>query len=128
MNTTEWFDTVAYVSKMDSSNFAMDVGDTPDAYFSKYDDSYITFVGLENDSLFEYLAEHEVVEDLTTGVGFSPKENKWYGWSHRAIYGFTIGSTCIKGSTHYTEERGEWVAKTMEDAKQMAIDFHRGCS
>ena len=20
-------------------------------------------------------------------IGFSPKDNKWYGWSHRAIYG-----------------------------------------
>jgi hypothetical protein len=24
--------------------------------------------------------------------------------------------------------RGEWVAKTMDDAKQMAVDFNRGVS
>jgi hypothetical protein len=160
-------------------------------YLSKFDDSYITHVGLE-DSV-KFLAEHEITEELTHGVGFSPKENKWYGWSHRAIFGFTIGSECNKGYIHYTpsnmeeaEEdairfwadeyhknvrcegvvehngvkqlvikweytddtpnkslrgttdgtlqyireygRGEWVAKTMEDAKQMAIDFSRNIS
>lgn len=123
-------------------------------------------------------------------IGFSPKEQKWYGWSHRAIFGFGIGSECKKGDCHYKGENkekciediknfwdgpyykdiiayegesvesgeigiviewtyketvpnqelrgtkgrafsyypkkfgnGEWVAKTMEDAKQMAIDF-----
>lgn len=123
-------------------------------------------------------------------IGFCEKEQKWYGWSHRAIYGFGIGSTCKKGDIHYIpgtpqelykeyttpdengfaykkpEEveitdkgirvrvdmckpssinplvyedcepkyyevecgRGEWEAKTLEDAKQMAIDFARGVS
>ncbi len=120
-------------------------------------------------------------------IGYSPSEKKWYGWSHRAIYGFTIGSTCKKGDCHYTPKtfaeiqvdchcrqekachadasyplahaipgnldseliavgpienveicalrnclfalgKGEWIAKTMEDAKQMAIDFAEGVS
>ncbi len=117
------------------------------------------------------------------------KEQKWYGWSHRAIYGFGIGSTCKKGDCHYQAfdkndflddsvrfwddenhlktaavfigngvqvswkydnkvknkklrgtvggnfmefpdkwGRGAWTAKTMEDAKQMAIDFADGVS
>lgn len=34
-------------------------------------------------------------------IGFNEKEQKWYGWSHRAIYGFGIGSTCKKGDCHY---------------------------
>jgi len=34
-------------------------------------------------------------------IGFAPKLQEWYGWSHRAIYGFTIGSTCKKGDCHY---------------------------
>ena len=25
-------------------------------------------------------------------VGFCAKESKWYGWSHRAMYGFSVGS------------------------------------
>jgi len=34
-------------------------------------------------------------------VGFNPKEQNWYGWSHRAIYGFGIGSTIKKGDCGY---------------------------
>lgn len=34
-------------------------------------------------------------------IGFSNKSGKWYGWSHRAICGFKIGSTCKKGDCHY---------------------------
>lgn len=143
-------------------------------------------------------------------IGFSPRDNKWYGWSHRALYGFGVGSTVLKGDCGYVgatpeelidahslfyadisdesaklhreecqvledrtgirilhaplkiplatsiddlvdamegetaielEEvdlyedtpftiqkcgRGEWVAETMEDAKQMATDFANG--
>ena len=122
-------------------------------------------------------------------IGFCEDEQKWYGWSHRAIYGFGIGSEVKKGMLAYRpstpeelfEEataldergyrrrkpedveiiedgirirhemctpiwnedvtiaisfepaepeyqivkcgRGEWSAKTLEDAKIMAIDF-----
>lgn len=124
-------------------------------------------------------------------IGFCANENKWYGWSHRAIYGFGVGSHVKPGDCaykprnfsefvetvkrwyaddmysnlklevdegvkvkvvydiipkgedaskayHHTEEiyperwigygRGEWTAKTLEDAKQMAIDFAEGVS
>jgi hypothetical protein len=125
-------------------------------------------------------------------IGFCETEKKWYGWSHRAIYGFGIGAevsardcayvpvnmedarldairfwsceshinveavqsededgkTCfdvswtnvddpdlipnerirgkIGGVRHYPPEefgRGEWVAKTLDDAKTMAVAF-----
>jgi len=160
-------------------------------YYSKFDGSYITRVGMESSVLF--LAEREITESLTHGVGYSPKYNKWYGWSHRAICGFEVGSTCKKGDCHYVggdikeqEEdavrfwqddhhenvrcegivedggkkyfdikwdylnttpnkklhgtiggcyhsirplgKGEWTAKTLDDAKQMAIDFNEGVS
>ena len=112
-------------------------------------------------------------ENKVCSIGFSTKEQKWYGWSHRAIFGFSIGSTCKKGDCHYTPDnfedyrygsvwgacsdlvedygiddgtsrllcrdtriecnedncpcykrgRGEWIANTLEDCKQMAIDF-----
>ena len=70
-----------------------------EVYLSKFDNSYVTMVGLEAD--IKYLADREITEELTHGVGFSPKDKKWYGWSHRGIYGFKIGSTCKKGDCHY---------------------------
>jgi len=130
---------------------------------------------------------------ITCSFGFCEKEQKWYGWSHRAMFGFGIGSSVKKGdcayspknwddfieagvrfwsdpgninvkgkktkdeqgrpvayiSWEYEEERnkkkktlisgstmyppkewgnGEWTAKTLEDAKQMAIDFAESVS
>lgn len=201
MNTKEYLDKVAYVVDSEDS-----LCEGTKEYRSKFDDSYITLVGMEDN--VKYLADREITEELTHGVGFSPKDNKWYGWSHRAIFGFEVGSTCKKGNCHYTpltpedlindhaefyadisEEcaerkraecqiledrsgirilttpikmpmatmenivedldnigglpeatlfendfyviecgRGEWVAKTMEDAKQMAVDFNEGVS
>ena len=122
MNTKEYLDKVAY---KDTIDICMD-GKLSDVYLSKFDDSYITHIGLEKS--VKYLADKEITDNLTHGVGFSPKDNKWYGWSHRAIYGFEVGSKCKKGDCHYTEDKGEWTAKTMEDAKQMAVDFNEGVS
>ena len=121
-------------------------------------------------------------------IGFCAREQRWYGWSHRAICGFGIGSEVRRGDIAYVptgwddfkrdclrfwsekdhtnvtavegEEngikgvwvrwqiadsapnvaargevcgsfmvppgqwgRGEWIAKTLDDAKQMAIDY-----
>lgn len=136
-----------------------------------------------------YFPEPSSPEHSVCSIGFSKQDNKWYGWSHRAIYGFTIGSECKKGDYHYVADtydgliaeaidfwtepnrvdiraseikksdngkeyvtitwsydkltenaltsvdhslskpgKGEWVAKTMDDAKQMAIDFSYGVS
>lgn len=169
------------------------IGEKLKIYASKIDDSYITNIGLEKELLTFF---NKGINELqmsrpdgrTATIGYSDKDNKWYGWSHRAIYGFTIGSEVKKGDcgyfasnledwiqseinfwvnyeyhnsysyelkddkliiispyndknktlrgTIYTHEsyipkkwgKGEWVAKTMDDAKQMAIDFARGVS
>lgn len=34
-------------------------------------------------------------------IGFCESEQKWYGWSHRAIYGFGIGSEVKRGDCAY---------------------------
>ena len=71
-------------------------------------------------------------ENSVCSIGFSRENGKWYGWSHRAIFGFAIGSTCKEGDCHYLPEseggRGEWTAQTVADAKQMAVDFASGVS
>ena len=77
----------------------------------------------------------------TACLGFSPKTQKWYGWSHRAVRGFKIGDVVKLGDTMatsgYTDEYVEkfpesanryvlpvgFVATTNDDAKKMAIAF-----
>lgn len=80
----------------------------------------------------EIQPEKSKPNDRVCSIGFSIKDGKWYGWSHRAIFGFKIGSTCKKGNCHYIPKhfggRGSWTAKTIADARQMAIDFAEGVS
>lgn len=179
-------------------------GDTGEIYYSKIDGSYLTRVGMED--RIEFLISNGITEQIqgsykgskVSSIGFNPVEQKWYGWSHRAIFGFGIGSKVAKGSAGfipsskeefkedmlafwgdtdlkgsykknasaieyvqndvpgvlvqytYTQDvpnrsisgtttltfckypevfgRGEWVAETLDDAKQMAIDFARSVS
>lgn len=154
------------------------------------------YIGNEKDAM--YLTTKGIQPELRKGtsvcsIGFCEREQQWYGWSHRAIYGFGVGSEVKRGSCAYmpideedfrqdmirfwTEDqhenvqgflvqrdgkqgvnitwtysqtivneslrgtecevfhtfpetwgRGEWTAKTLEDAKQMAEDFAEGVS
>jgi len=178
--------------------------DDDKAYYSRMDGSFFTRIGNEKDK--EWLLKKGITEQLqscggkrpesenpgTVSLGFNPEEQKWYGWSHRAVFGFGIGSKCKQGDSGfrpsnkeefikrelsfwgddtYAEEdtlkilergdgvtityiynqevpnkalrgnkyehfssfpekwgKGEWEAKTLEDAKQMAIDFAKSVS
>lgn len=173
--------------------------DDPDAtmtsYFSKVDGGYI---GSKDtvDMLTRYgiIPQRAKPTNKVCSIGYNHTEEKWYGWSHRAIYGFGVGSEVKKGDCAYTptdwadfldysirfwsdeykinvtavksvdEEgidcaavswtysndipneklrsqisgvnmyppeawgKGEWTAKTLSEAKQMAIDFADGVS
>ena len=114
MDVKEWLNKVSYIKELDLSNGTGDKDFIGDSYFSNFDDSYITHVGVE-DSV-KHLADLEITDELTHGVGFSPKEGKWYGWSHRAIYGFKVGSNCKKGDCHYN-------ASNKEDFIDSAMSF-----
>lgn len=194
----EFINSIAIIGNSDIHN------DTGKVYRSKVDGSFLTRVGMEEE--LNFLLEIGITEQIQDGygkswisfIGFNPTEQKWYGWSHRAIAGFGIGSECKKGhcgfqpsnkqefkddclrfwgdtdmdETHkvnpiaeegtedgklgiwvkytyddkvpninmrnqigsvfspYPEEwgKGEWTAKTLDDAKQMAIDFAMGVS
>lgn len=78
-------------------------------------------------------------------IGWCPSKQKWYGWSHRAIYGFGIGDEVKEGdccatsgwTEEYLQEHPEadttslpvgFKAKTLEDAKRMAIAFAESVS
>lgn len=74
----------------------------------------------------EIVREKAYPGDSVCTIGKSKKNGKWYGWSHRAYHGFEVGDRVEEGDAGYTEEKGEWTAKTEQDARQMAIDFAEG--
>jgi hypothetical protein len=61
-------------------------------------------------------------------TGFNEQEQKWYGWSHRARYGFGVGDKVTKDSViaHHFPVGHE--AKTLDDARQMAAAFAEAVS
>lgn len=77
-------------------------------------------------------------------IGFCEKKQKWYGWSHRAIFGFGIGAVVKEGdccassgwTDEYLEEHPEenlslpigFEAKNLDDAKRMAMAFAESVS
>jgi hypothetical protein len=83
-------------------------------------------------------------ESNACSIGFCETEQKWYGWSHRAIYGFGVGDTVKDGDIaassgwedEYIAEHPEmdmslpvgFTAKTLDDCKKMAIAFSAGVS
>jgi len=46
-------------------------------------------------------AQGRTHQTSVASIGFCEKEQKWYGWSHRAIYGFGVGSEVKKGDCAY---------------------------
>lgn len=66
-------------------------------------------------------------KDNTCSIGFCEKENRWYGWSHRAICGFGIGDVidgdhCALGSEVEVIPSG-FKIETLEDARRVAVAF-----
>lgn len=65
------------------------------------------------------------------GLGFSESEQKWYGWSHRARYGWGIGDTYKKGDSGFEDfgVRGNsFTCKTLDDCKSVAKCFANSVS
>lgn len=73
----------------------------------------------------EYRTEHSQV----CSIGFCERDQKWYGWSHRAICGFGIGDMVfeevLEGSDDHTPfvQHGTKRIETLEDARQTAANF-----
>ena len=111
-------------------------------YESNVDSGYIG-----NEDTYKYLVEEKklvLIQKIdkthnTCSIGYSPKENKWYGWSHRAMYGFGIGDVVKEGDLtatsgfveeyriqHPDEDKSlpvGYKAECLNDAKRMAIAF-----
>ncbi len=77
-------------------------------------------------------------------IGFCADEQKWYGWSHRAIYGFGVGAVVAEGdccassgwTADYLAEHPDedlslpvgFKAENLDDAKRMAVAFSESVS
>jgi len=59
----------------------------------------------------------------STGKGC---DGKWYGWSHRAVYGFKVGDKIKKGDCAYNGK--EYTIETEAQAKKAAEDFAESVS
>ncbi len=90
------------------------------------------FIGTPDE--LEMFTKKGIVPELASpdhsvcSIGFNEKEQKWYGWSHRARYGFGIGDKVEEGDCCNTASPDValpvgFVAKTLDDAKKMAIAF-----
>jgi hypothetical protein len=67
-------------------------------------------------------------------IGFCETEQKWYGWSHRAIAGFAVGNRIFEEdweeATEDTPflEHGPLPITNLDEAKQAAIGFAKSVS
>jgi len=75
----------------------------------------------------EYLKKHGI-KRIAAGIGYSESEGKWYGWSHRAIYGFKPGDVVKEGDITAGTLPIGFKAKNEEDARKMAEAFAEGVS
>lgn len=55
-------------------------------------------------------------------IGFCEKEQKWYGWSHRAIYGFGVGHTVDEGHCGYRTGDKDKLAKELREEYKWSLD------
>lgn len=63
----------------------------------------------------------------TCSIGFNPYELKWYGWSHRAMYGFGIGSEVKIGDCAYRSKDVDDLIKSMLLFWEVDSGFWREC-
>lgn len=94
MNISEWLEKNAEKSTFGES----------ETWVTKARGDYLTHVSMQDK--LEYLVDLEFVSSTweagkPVNIGFNPEEQKWYGWSHRAKFGFGVGSECKKGQCHY---------------------------
>lgn len=67
------------------------------------------------------------IRDIEGSIGFNEQEQKWYGWSHRAICGFGIGDKLFEEDYGDEDtlfvEHGRVEIFNLDQAKQAALNF-----
>lgn len=87
------------------------------------------FVG--DEQMGEFLENMNVSPEMIEGdniccIGFNEAEQKWYGWSHRAICGFGVGATVKLGDCAYKpSNRAEfiiWLENWYSDNENLKVE------
>lgn len=87
-----------------------------------------SYINILESQLSDWKEELEIIPEKTDpshsvcSIGYSKKDGKWYGWSHRARFGWKVGDKVTKDTCGNPKDE-EWIIKTEEEAKQMAKDF-----
>ena len=92
-------------------------------YAVNFADQYIGDIDMAKFICDKYEIWPECIDENheVCSIGFCEKDQKWYGWSHRAIYGFGVGSKVEKGHIAY-------VADNPEELMQDYAEFYRDIS
>jgi len=76
-------------------------------WMHKRDNHYLC---VDNDDIihdtYNFLLKYQINDLITHALGKSD-DGKYYGWSHRAIYGFKIGDSVQKGDSGYCPDNKE---------------------
>ena len=98
MNIHEWL--AAHADQISSKI----CGSTSQIWVTKLRGDYLTHVGME-DKLTHLVDLVNVMSTWEAGkpvnIGFNTEDGKWYGWSHRALFGFEVGSEVKRGDCAY---------------------------
>ena len=97
-------------------------------YVDKSTGAYVTSVPSDDKptGTMKFFAKHGISKVYGGSIGFSEKEQKWYGWTHRGCCAFGIGDEereCYPGETKIGKK-----CKTLDDCKQAAIKFMKSIS
>lgn len=71
--------------------------------------------------------EHNITKFMAGSIGLDEDKGIWYGWSHRAVFGFKIGDKIFEedfgdDDTSFAKH-GSKTIKTLDDAKLSAERF-----
>lgn len=85
------------------------------------------YIGDENDAIA--LVDRGIKPELANptdnvcSVGFCEADQKWYGWSHRAMSGFGVGDKMFVDFTDALDPLYEGTITSLEEARQSAANF-----
>lgn len=112
----EYLKTVAYLGRSKIE------GDEAMCWYSKTDGSYICREEFRDKALVHLICDNALTElqshdepGSVVSIGFDAAGQRWFGWSHRAVMAFCIGSEVQKGDCAYVAPGKDEFLEKMRD-------------